>query len=230
MNKNLYGFLDFGCSNGGSIEFAERAFGGVNGIGIDIDPVKVKSAQESGFNAIVCDATKIDPSFGRFKFSIMSHFLEHLPSFTAAKICINSAILVSEDFLFIQQPYFDADGILLRDGYKLFWSDWSGHPNRMTSLEFHNILNPLKDKKVIKDYRMYGYKRIESSLDTAILPLKEGINQLSYDGNVHRKKKPKKFSYPIFHEIKVFVSIGDDIDFRFYEEKFGWSERLLNAN
>ncbi|MCA9020545.1 MAG: hypothetical protein KDA74_10405, partial [Planctomycetaceae bacterium] len=48
-------FLDFGCSTGGSIAFAQKHLGGQNGVGIDIDANKVKKAQEAGLHAALYD-------------------------------------------------------------------------------------------------------------------------------------------------------------------------------
>jgi predicted RNA methylase len=42
-----YDFLDFGAGSGGSIELCEKLFGG-RGLGIDIDPKKIKAAQRAG--------------------------------------------------------------------------------------------------------------------------------------------------------------------------------------
>ena len=38
-----YDFVDFGCSSGGSIKFAMERLGGVNGIGVDLDPEYLKA-------------------------------------------------------------------------------------------------------------------------------------------------------------------------------------------
>ena len=54
-----YDFIDFGCSKGGSIEFAKKSFGVERGVGIDIDPAKVATARAAGHNAMIADARKL---------------------------------------------------------------------------------------------------------------------------------------------------------------------------
>ena len=51
-----YDFLDFGCSKGGSMEFAQATFGG-RGLGLDIDPAKVAASKAAGFDAAVQDVS-----------------------------------------------------------------------------------------------------------------------------------------------------------------------------
>jgi hypothetical protein len=50
-----FDFVDFGCSAGGSIVWAARKFGGRRGLGVDINP-------------------------GKVRFATMIDFLEHLPT------------------------------------------------------------------------------------------------------------------------------------------------------
>ena len=58
-----YEFLDFGCSAGGSLSTYGKMFQAKNkGLGLDIDPEKVRLTREKGFNAEVCDITKLQLS------------------------------------------------------------------------------------------------------------------------------------------------------------------------
>ena len=79
------------------------------------------------------------------------------------KSFVEKACSISKDFVFIQQPYFDADSYLFKKGLKLFWSDWRGHPNRMTSLDFNLLLRDLKKNplSILSESRL---KIIPSSL------------------------------------------------------------------
>jgi SAM-dependent methyltransferase len=152
-------FIDFGCSSGGSLTYAMKTLGGTKGIGIDIDDKKVAKTKAAGFLALHGDLTTIRPLSERVRFVIMSHILEHIPSIKDVKNCIRSAVNSSKDFIYIQQPYFDSDPLFMEHGLKTYWSDWHGHPNRMTSLEFHNILNPMLKEGLI--VRFMGENRLK---------------------------------------------------------------------
>ena len=123
-----YDFIDFGCSAGGSIQWAKRLLNGTKGLGIDIDPKKVAATREAGFDAIIYDINKIPPR-KLVRFTVLSHFLEHIPNLIDVKNFIRNACEISKDFILIKQPYFDADGYLFQLGLKTFWSDWHGHPS-----------------------------------------------------------------------------------------------------
>ena len=186
LKDNQYDFIDFGCSSGGSIEHYEKMFG-AKGLGLDIDPKKVKSSIEKGFDAVVCDITKIQLE-KKVKFGTMSHFCEHIPSIKDVKIIIEKACSVIDEFLIIRQPYFDADHYLFTNGFKFYWSNWTGHPNHMTLLEFYNILKPLKDSNKLKEFSFYGLTPIIDSNNDAIHNLDSPTDQ-------HQWNKQKLFKY-----------------------------------
>ena len=79
-----YDFVDFGCSTGGSIQWAKRQLNGTKGLGIDIDPKKVAATREAGFDAIIYDINKIPPR-KLVRFTVLSHFLEHIPNLIDVK-------------------------------------------------------------------------------------------------------------------------------------------------
>src|SRR5690606_876666 len=129
--SDAYDFYDFGCSTGANIAYTNGVFPGLRGLGIDIAAPKVAAALGNGYDAVVFDILEL-PECKRVSFVTMSHFLEHLPSLSVARPIIAKAISVSRDFVMIRQPWFDADGELLRRGFKFYWSHWSGHRNKMT--------------------------------------------------------------------------------------------------
>jgi len=230
LSANNIEFIDFGCSQGGSIKFAKKHFDAINGLGIDIDPVKVEMTRSLGFDAEVADLTKFQGLGKQVRFSIMSHFLEHLPSIELTKSCLLSAISISEEFIYIQQPYFDSDGYLFRNGLKLFWSDWSGHPNRMTSLEFHNLLSPLLSNGVISRFAIYGCNPIVNSHDKIVHPISSPINQHQWEKETHEKKPIIEFSEPVFRELKVLIGLKDGFNFDLHEEMFKWQIKLMDSD
>lgn len=231
LESNQFDFLDFGCGIGGSMLLAQQLFDGKRGLGLDISEDKVKKAVSKGFDAFRVDLIDIAllPKFCRF--AMISHFLEHLPSIHGAKSALRNAIALSRDFVFVQQPYFDADGLLFKDGYKLYWSDWHGHPNRMTSLEFHNILSRFLEQSLISRYVIYADKPIKKASNSALHPINSPINQNVYDQSIHptKRKRLLPFHYPIYHEIKVLIEIDESQAIKKYESKIDASITLFDS-
>ena len=77
FDTDKYDFIDFGCSNWDSIKFAQINLNGQCGIGIDIDPNKVKSTNENGYDAILGNITKM---------SDMDKSVKFVPSYTFLSI------------------------------------------------------------------------------------------------------------------------------------------------
>ncbi|MGB3456455.1 MAG: class I SAM-dependent methyltransferase [Litorimonas sp.] len=209
LNAGEYDFVDFGCSHGGSVEFAQQKFEGGAGLGMDIDPDKVMAAREAGRDAMVVDLTQFAARADTARFVLMSHLLEHLSGLKAAEQVMTCGVRIARDFVFVQQPWFDSDGYLFGRGLKLFWSDWHGHPTRMTTLDFHYILKPLADRGEIRDFSVYGSSPIRTSRHSAVHALGSPRNQKSHDPSAHPAKPdfPVLFRQPVFHEIHVVIDI-----------------------
>jgi ubiquinone/menaquinone biosynthesis C-methylase UbiE len=92
MDFSGYDFVVFGAPTGASMQVAKNHLGGQRGIGIDIDPRKVKKARENGRECLVGDITNIDVPAQSVRFVVMSHALEHLPDEqTLAKVIAEAA-------------------------------------------------------------------------------------------------------------------------------------------
>ena len=231
FKENAFDAVDFGCSTGGSIEYAKKNLNAESVLGIDIDPKKVERTRSKGYMATQADLTSLPKIDSKVRFSIMSHFLEHLPSIDLVKKCLISAINISEEFIYIQQPYFDADSQLFAKGLKLFWSDWHGHPNRMTILEFHNILSLLKYKGLVDDFLILGNVPIKNSNDRAIHSIASKQDQLQWDPEIH-PPKPKRnmwFRFPVFHEIKVIIGLNNHDIISSVQSRVAWSNVLFDS-
>jgi hypothetical protein len=204
-----YDFLDFGCSKGDSMKFAQDTFGG-RGLGLDFDADKVEIAKRAGFDAVQQDVTQLSPkTMGRVRYVIMSHFLEHLPTINYAKRCIASACSVAREFVLIQQPYFDADGYLFERGLKLYWSDWHGHLNHMTSLQFYNILSVVAPKLGIKRFLIGRRFPLTDSAAPEIHPLASPQDQGTWLPEEHAPKGKCKFDFPVFRDTFAIVLMDD---------------------
>lgn len=199
---SAYDFADFGCSNGASIEQAQQLFQGGRGLGIDISESKVATARQSGFEVLQGDLTCLDVPDDAFRFVTMVHFLEHLPSLDLARKCIATGVRTARDFVFIRQPWFSSDGYLAQLGLKHYWSDWSGHPNRMDVLAF---CLALRDLPKPWGWRIFGRYRIKDSSHESIHPLSSAQDQHAFDPEVHGRKPDVRFTQAVYKETACLV-------------------------
>ena len=176
-----FDFVDFGCSAGGSIDWAARRFGGRRGLGIDVSAAKVAAARAAGHEAMLADAARVEQFTGKVRFSTMIHFLEHLPSIEAARKVTATALSISRDFLYVRQPWFDSDGDLLRRGLKLYWSHWRGHPLPMTTLQAYGLFDDLVRTRRCSRFAIYGRGPITHSGNEAVLPLAAPSDSHQYE-------------------------------------------------
>jgi hypothetical protein len=206
LQKGEFDFLDFGCSAGGSIKMAMKTFGAKRGLGIDVNEKKVEQAIAAGCEAIVYDIHDL-PRRPLVRFCVMAHFLEHIPNRTDVVAFLRKASDISREFVFIRQPYFDADGYLFQKGLKLFWSDWRGHPNTMSTLDFYTILVQMKNDGHIGNFSIHVGGPILSSADNAIHPAASPRDQHHYNLALHPAKPATiRFDAPVFAETVVFIS------------------------
>lgn len=203
FNLTRYDFLDFGASKGGCIEFAKSRLGGKRGLGIDIDPGKVEAMRALGYDCIEGDVCKLDLPRKSVRFVTMSHFLEHLPDLAAVRKAIESAARVATHFIFIQGPFFDADDDLRAAGLKFYWSDWSGHPCRLTTAQLAAALRGLG----LAHYLMLARVPVKSSLDPAIHPLASPRNALDYVAGTHPPKPFVEFDPMLYREMVCLVRL-----------------------
>jgi SAM-dependent methyltransferase len=205
-----FDFVDFGASNGGSVAFAKKYLGGKRGVAIDIDPAKASLARANGVDAVTCDATEIAQTEGQVRFAILSHFLEHLPNLAKSLQCVRSAIAVSTDFVYIQQPWFDSDEYLERKGFKLYWSDWTGHRNHMLTRHFATYLDAMQMDGSIAGYTVWGHTPIVDSMSPDVHTLDTPRNQGKWDTAKHGPKPSVTFNPGVFRELHCFIRVRND--------------------
>jgi len=152
----------------------------------------------------------------------MIHFLEHLQGFDLAEKCINSAVNLARDFIYIKQPFFDADTYLFTKGFKFYWSDWNGHKYNMTSFDMFRILNRLKLQSQLKRFVFYGDSQVISSADLQIHPLLSPVDQFHYDANKHLNKNEEiNFNEAVYSQLEVFIAIEDNKTIDYCVQKMG---------
>ncbi len=224
-----YDFLDFGCSAGGSIERSMRLFGGRRGLGLDLSEEKVAATRHAGYDAVVQDVTDIDGHEDCVRFVTMAHFLEHLPGIAEARSCVESAVLAAREFVFIRQPFFDADGDLFQHGLKLYWSHWIGHSLHMTSLELHDVLRPLLRSGRIHRFAIYAQGPIADSSNDAVHSIDSPIDQHEWDADVHPGKPAVSFRGNTYRQLKAMVTIDPEVSFDALQRRFNWDQVLFDS-
>lgn len=228
--ENDFSFMDFGCSEGNSMLQAKKMFEvRTEGLGIDLASNKLETASEKGLSVAQFDIGTL-PDEEIVDFVTMVHFIEHLNGSTQAKEFIEKACGVARDFIFIRQPYFDADPNLFHLGLKCYWSDWRGHRFHMTSLEMYALLRDLKTRGVISDYSIHFAYDISDSSNPAIIPLSAGFDQFDYDESIHAEKDPNiTFGFPVFREIRVIISFDPETQAKI-EKRVYKTHTLVNSN
>lgn len=157
----------------------------------------------------------------------MIDFLEHLPDNLLVQKCVQAACETATDFVFIRQPWFDSDGYLFRNNLKLYWSDWKGHPNTMTSLELHRIMCSIPK---VKRWKIYGRKIIADSSDAAVHPLISAPNQHGWKAGRHKPKPEIIFGEKVFYQLGCIAVLNDNPEiFDDIERRAKWSEVLFDS-
>jgi hypothetical protein len=196
-------FLDMGCSAGGSLEFG-RAWWEVDGVGVDLDAHKVEIARARGYRAEVGDVLNCSDHGGSWQVVQGIHFLEHLPDSASAQAVLRAAARMAADLIYFRQPFFDADEQLASLGLKLFWSDWTGHPNKMVLPKYMDVLDDLVLTGSLSQYVVWALGDVTDSADEALLPLSAPKNELGFDRLRHDDKPSiEAFSFPVVRETVV---------------------------
>ena len=221
LEAGEFDFLDFGCSKGDSIASVQQVFGPGRGLGVDISNDKVAQARSRGIDAIVGDLIDFSAPDKVVRHVSMLHFLEHLNSLRDARKCLNTAVRVAREFVFVRQPFFDADGYLFANGLKLHWSDWTGHPNKMTTLDFYSMLCSQLSAGLIRRFAIFAIGRIDSSEHPAIHPVASPPDQQIYDPQLHpeKPKAPLGFTQQVFVETVVVIELSGGSAIDVYRQK-----------
>jgi len=224
-----YDFIDFGSSTGGSFNLARKWLGLEKGIGLDIDPAKVLAARAVGHEAYEQDVTALAPLANSVKVVIASHFLEHLPSRQLAEKALLSAASTARDYVFIRQPFFDANGPLMEAGFKLYSADWSGHTNLMTSYDMWLAARPLLERGSVT-LALLGRNRIKDSQSPSIVPLDAPRNLSKRDLDQFSEKPYIKFEFPLYKELVAVIvkhdANGPRADWRDIAGRLGYDDIL----
>ena len=189
-------FMDFGCGDGSSINWAKR-FGGNKGWGVEKNSDKIKDR----FDIINGDITK-DIYLPRVRYTTMLHLLEHLYSEVDVEYVIKKAITHSSEFVFIKCPFFEKIEYLADLGFKITWTDWLAHSTAITEKLLSDILN-----KTGLDYYIGFQYPIEDSQWKEIIPKDAPVDTIWYSESLG-KKEYVKFD-EIYREIYCYINTGN---------------------
>lgn len=202
VNWADYDFLDFGCSEGGSIRFCQKRFSAQRGLGVDLNPAKIELARAAGVDAVIADATKL-PKSACVRFVAMMDFLEHLPNLEMVGTAIAAAAAVATDFLFIRHPSFEGEAYLSALGLRQYWWHWSGHTSHIHVSDYCTIFEQLGLRQYVIKYRDPVLDSSHPSVLTSDMP----INQGGYDPELHASKPFVTFDEPVWRAQDIFVAL-----------------------
>lgn len=201
-----YDFVDFGCNPGGSMDFARQKLGGGKGIGLDPNPEKVQASIAKGNEAKVAELTSLDgKKVGTVRFANVTSFLMNLPTADAAAKAVRSAVSVADEFVFIRQPFFDADDYLAALNLRLFWSNWKRHRYHMKANDFHGVLGDLLARRKIRGYVLFNRTKVNDSDDPVVHPMSSPPDQNLWQAGKHERKPFFKFNLPVYRETGALI-------------------------
>lgn len=200
-----YDYLDFGASLGGSMEFAQAAWGPARGLGLDFDPAKVEKARTTGHACEVVNVVQAELPENCVRFVVVNHLLEHLRNPDEVRRVVLNATRAAREFVFIRGPWFDADPYLARMELTFYWSAWDHHRCHVTAMMLNGILNNLP----VPNRRFYGHDPIATSAHYAIHPSGAPHNQHHYRPRFGYKPTVT-FSAPLFRELVCLVYLTPD--------------------
>jgi ubiquinone/menaquinone biosynthesis C-methylase UbiE len=198
-----YKFLDVGCKNGNSFLGISKRFNYLpeQGFGIDINSLHVTDMIKAGHHAMVASATEIPFRDNQFELVIFNHVLEHMASEEIGFQALAECLRVSTKQVVIGLPFFDEDDYLKSNRLKTFYSDWSGHKNKVRLSSIKKFLDDAGYTYIV-DMR----KKLLDSFATEILPIHAPRNSHDYDSEKHGIKTYVKFEVDIWREYQMVIN------------------------
>lgn len=196
-----YKFLDVGCKTGKSFKISEQfGYTSSQGLGVDINQDHVNNFIQSGNDGLVASATDLPFSNNQFELVIFNHVLEHLPNEDQGAKALQECLRLASKYVYLALPFFDEDEYLNSLGFKTFYSDWTGHTNKV---HFNTIT-----KKYIQNFN-FKTNFIKPILDSSageILPISAPKDSFDYNEKLHGFKKTVKFKKNIWREFSILIN------------------------
>lgn len=203
-----YEFVDLGCGAGGSLDHCMRRFGSTLGLGLELDAELVEEARCSGYDAVVADVTQVELPKHCVRYVSAMDFLEHLADEATAVGVLERLSPAARDFLFIRHPSFEDVDYLEALGFKLCWTDWTGHPNMMRLSDFKRVF----ERFGWNDYVVIPRLQITDTSHDQVLVLDDPRDVTKFDERLHSPKRIVGFDRPIFSQFDIIVRLNPDMD------------------
>lgn len=200
-----YKFLDVGCKNGtkngGSfVNVSSRyKYTPDQGIGIDVNKKHISDFIKTGNHAIIASADNIPFVDNLFELVIFNHVLEHMENEEVGFQALSECIRVSSNLVVMGLPFFDEDAYLQNLKFKTFYSDWSGHTNKV---HYKKIIEFIGNRK----YEVLMKKKITDSFASEILPITAPTDSHEYNHEIHGIKDYVKFDRDIWREYEIVIT------------------------
>lgn len=200
MNTQGLKFLDVGCKTGGSFSVAQRyGYDLSQGLGIDTREHHIEEFISKGYKGMIADATNIPFPDNSFELVIFSHVLEHMKNEEDGKKALNECLRVSSNLIFISLPFFDEDEYLNSLGLKTFYSDWTGHTNKV------HLKTLTEEWLKGYAYEIWVKKHLKTSMESEIIPISAPKDSHDYDPDLHGEKPNIIFTKDIWREYELLV-------------------------
>lgn len=195
-----YKFLDVGCKVGGSFAIAKKyGFTSKQGIGIDINTKHVDDFIKTGNHAIIASADNIPFVDNTFELVIFNHVLEHMSDAKTGFKALSECIRVSSKTIVVGLPFFDEDEYLNSLKFKTYYSDWSGHKNKVPLKKILEFISSMQ-------YNITMITKIVNSAAGEILPINAPKNSHNYSQETHGPKEFVQFDRDIWREYEIVIT------------------------
>ena len=204
VDWSKYDFIDLGSSKGGSLRHCINEFGVTRGLGVDIDEAKAEQTAKAGYDVLLGDATTLDLE-GVVRFVSMFDFLEHLVGLDMVESVLRQASNWATEFLTINHPSFEGEGLIEHLGFRQYWWDWSAHKAHPQVADYCRMFEALDLSQHVIRYR----GRVVDTSHATIIPTGLPRNQSHYDVAVHPPKPLLKFRRPLWRSQRITVGLGE---------------------
>jgi hypothetical protein len=208
LKEGKYAFVDAGCAAGASIDHCQRRFGRGRGLGLDWYQGDLDVARNAGFDVALVNLLDQELPEDCVEFASMVCFLEHLPDEASAVKVMERVAHATRDFLFIRHPSFDDIDYLARFDLKFGWTDWSSHPNMMTTDDFRRVFA----EHGWNDYRIIPHMGYRDSTHPSIVPIAAPRDTEVYDEAIHGPKPYVEFDHTVYAKFDIFVRLNPALD------------------
>jgi len=203
-------FVDFGCGNGRSLEFASSVVAGP-GFGLDISDDAVAACRAKGFAAErgnLLDFEQRNVAAAAFAINVV----QELPGRTAFERGLTNMIQAARNFVLVQHTYFDADPKLALAGRKIEANFHKKIQYKPMVADYISFVERYKDALRISGIGIFG----SGQADVSPMALNSTLFGVEADEET-----------PVYRSLRVIFGRKDAARFRAALEKTGAGTALF---